>query len=317
MKQASKVVSRTIAAAVIGTVLTTFPAHAENAQTPGAKPALQSLQPVAPLSPPDSALAADPAVPPPAAADLDRIDLKYVKGFAADTGRIVTSPLRWEASDWLKAGLVAGGTVSLFLVDKDVKDFAQKNQSGVASGFAKLGNALGEPVNVFPAVGAAYLYGHLADDAKVRRVSLLTLESLTISGVATMGIKSLAGRHRPNSGDPSTQWHGPSLSSKNVSFCSGHTSNAFAVATVVANEYGDKPYVAPAAYSLATLTALSRIYKNEHWLSDTFFGAAIGYFTSKAVLRLHPPAKGSLENRLSLVPQVGKEMTGLTVSYKF
>jgi membrane-associated phospholipid phosphatase len=217
----------------------------------------------------------------------------------------------------VKAGLVVGGTGGLILLDQGVKNFAQRQRSGVASGFATFGTALGEPVAVFPALGAGYLYGHFTADSQLRRTSLLALESVTISGLATMGIKSIGGRHRPKSGSSPDTWDGPSLSTKNASFSSGHTSNAFAVATVVANEYKENPYVAPTAYSLATLTALSRIYKNEHWLSDTFFGAAVGYFAGKAVLHLHRPAKNQAQNRLSLVPQVGKEMTGLTVSCTF
>lgn len=317
MKQASKVASRVIAAAaLIGTLSASFQAGAEPVPPPVQRTtALATLQPEASLSPPDAELAPDLAAAP--VSNSDKLDLDYVKGFATDTGKILSSPLHWEARDWIKTGLVLGGTGSLILLDQGVKSFAQKHQSSVASGFATFGTALGEPLNLFPALGAAYLYGHLADDTRVRRTSLLALESVTISGLATMGIKSLASRHRPKSGATPNTWDGPSLSTKNASFSSGHTSNAFAVATVVANEYQDNPYVAPTAYSLATLTALSRIYKNEHWLSDTFFGAAVGYFTSKAVLQLHQPAKGKPEKRLSFAPQVGKEMTGLTVNYKF
>jgi membrane-associated phospholipid phosphatase len=157
----------------------------------------------------------------------------------------------------------------------------------------------------------------LADDGKVRRTSLLALESLVISGALTEGLKRLSGRPRPETGEAPDNWHGPGSDSRYVSFTSGHTSNAFAVATVIANEYKDVPYVATTAYGLATLTALSRIYSNKHWASDTLLGAAIGHFVSKAVLDYHKEDKKPLSNRLSLSPQVGKEMTGLTVNYKF
>ena len=304
-----KMVSRITAAAMfLGAALTGSPAFAEPMTPP----------PLPPLVVEIGTEAKPEGIPAKgASSDMDKIDLDYATGYLTDTGKILTSPLRWQAKEWMKAGLVVGGTTSLFFADKAVKEFAQKNRSGVASPFASVGNFIGDPMYVFPSVGAFYLYGYLADDSKVRRASLLALESLTISGAFTSVIKMVARRHRPNTGDPPTDWHGPTLGGKYVSFSSGHTSSAFAVATVIAAEYEDTPYVAPVAYGLATLTALSRIYSNEHWSSDVFFGAAVGYLVSKAVLSYHKDDKDKLGNRLTLLPQVGKEMTGLTVNYKF
>lgn len=250
-------------------------------------------------------------------ASIDRMDGEYFKGYATDAGKIITSPLRWEPKDWVKFSLVIGGTGALFLADKEIKNFSQRNRNSVATAFSHVGNAIGDPLVIFPATGAFYLYGQLADDSRIRRTSLLALESLVISGALTEGIKRVAGRPRPEVGESVGTWHGPVLDKRYVSFSSGHTASAFAVATVVAHEYGEVPYVAPAAYSLATLTALSRIYSNKHWASDTLFGAALGHFVSKAVLSYHKDDKGQLSKRLSIAPQVGKEMTGLTVNYQF
>ena len=249
--------------------------------------------------------------------DVDSINLKYLKGYLVDGGKIVASPLHWEAKDWLKVGIVLGVTSSLFLVDQSVKNFAQSHQSHVASKFATVGNDLGNGLYTLPPLGALYLYGSLADDSRARRASLLSLESYALSGIMTSGMKMLAERHRPNTGDSPTTWDGPHLSLKNVSFCSGHTASAFSIATVFADEYKDNAFIPPIAYSLATLTGLSRIYSNEHWASDVFFGAALGYFTSKALLWYHKEDASKVKNRLSVTPAVGKEMTGLTVKYDF
>jgi membrane-associated phospholipid phosphatase len=252
-----------------------------------------------------------------AGSDVDRINLGYLKGYAVDSGKIIASPLHWGGHDWLKAGLVLGVTSSLFLIDRKVKDFAQSNQSPVASKFASVGNGLGNGLYTLPPLGAFYLYGYLADDNRARRASLLSLESFALSGVLTSGMKMLAERHRPNTGDAPTTWDGPHLSPKNVSFSSGHTASAFSIATVFANEYQDNAFIPPLAYGLATLTGLSRIYSNEHWASDVFFGAAIGYFTSKALLAYHKEDKTKKKARLTVMPAIGKEMTGLSVKYEF
>lgn len=310
--------TRVIAATYLITTFFSLPASAEPTPPPPPESAIIQQQPQAlPHEPPTLLPSVEKLQQTTDASDMDRIDLRYIKGYATDTGKIVAAPLNWKANQWLKLGLVAGGTSALFLVDKDVTRFARKNQSTVASGFANVGDAIGEPLYIFPAVGASYLYGHFADDAKVRRASLLALESLAISGVLTLGIKTVAGRHRPLTGPASDVWEGFTGKNDENSFSSGHTANAFAVATVVADQYKNTPYVAPVAYSLATLTALARIYDNEHWASDTFFGAALGYFVSKAVLGLHKEKTNKHLKRVSLTPHVGSEMTGLTVNYKF
>jgi len=252
-----------------------------------------------------------------ASTDVDGLNMQYFKGYFTDTGKVLAAPLHWEAKDWIKTGLVLGVTSSLFLVDQDVKNFAQSHQSHVASKVATVGNDLGNGLYTLPPVGAFYLYGYLADDHKAQRASLLAVESFAISGAMTSGLKMLAERHRPNSGNSPTTWDGPHLNLKNVSFCSGHSASAFSIATVFANEYKDNPYVPPVAYGLATLTGLSRIYSNEHWASDVFFGGALGYFVSKAVLSFHRDDKSKGPSRLTVMPSVSKEMTGLSMKYDF
>ncbi|MGB9619375.1 MAG: phosphatase PAP2 family protein, partial [Armatimonadota bacterium] len=94
-------------------------------------------------------------------------------------------------------------------------------------------------------------------------------------------------RHRPDESRSSREWDGPGLRGGRVSFPSRHATAAFAVMTVVASEYSDHKWVPPVAYGLAVLCAWSRVNDNQHWASDVFAGSAVGYFTAKAILRLH------------------------------
>ena len=41
------------------------------------------------------------------------------------------------------------------------------------------------------------------------------------------------------------------------------------------------------AYLPAVLTAFSRVYQDDHWTSDVFLGAAIGYFVGTWVHNQH------------------------------
>jgi membrane-associated phospholipid phosphatase len=55
------------------------------------------------------------------------------------------------------------------------------------------------------------------------------------------------------------------------------------VATALALEYRETKWVPVVAYTIATLTALSRVYQNRHWTSDIVLGSALGHFVTKAV----------------------------------
>ena len=86
------------------------------------------------------------------------------------------------------------------------------------------------------------------------------------NGLLTYGIKYVVGRERPDK-------------SNKRSFPSGHTSNSFLTATVAQEIYGST--VGVPAYLMATLSGLSRIQDNKHYLSDVIFGATLGIAVGK------------------------------------
>ena len=248
------------------------------------------------------------------ASQPNRINVEYVKGYLSDAGKIVLSPASWDKSDWLKAGLVVGTTAGLFLVDREARNLTQRNQGSLGDAGATIGNAFGNPLYTLPPLGLLYLYGHVYEDGKARRASLLAVESLALSGAFTWTVKLAAHRHRPYSGESASTWDGPGFKTGDTSFPSGHTTAAFSVAAVLAEEYGDNSYVAPIAYGLATLTGLARVYDNQHWASDAFLGGAIGYFVGKAVVRYHAAAGSSA---LKVLPTVSQQGFGMLAEYRF
>lgn len=244
----------------------------------------------------------------------DRINSDYVKGYFTDTGKILVSPANWDRSDWLKAALVIGATTGLYFADADIRNFTQRNQSSIGAKGAAAGNTLGNPFYILPPLGLFYLYGHLNDDQKARRTSLLAAESLAISGVFTGALKIATQRPRPFTGETAASWNGPSLKIGDPSFPSTHTTAAFSIASVFAEEYDTNPYVAPIVYSLASLTAFARVYDNKHWATDVFFGGVIGYFVGKAVVRNHS-AQGDVP--LKILPTVSQQGFGVMAEYRF
>jgi len=245
-------------------------------------------------------------------ADTVRFDKEYLKSYLTDTAYILSSPIRWDKYDWLTASLVMGATVGLYAYDQNIHDWTQQRRGETTDNIARLARPFGEGQYVVPALGLVYLYGYAAEDSKAEKTALLGVESFLISGAFTQVLKFSTHRYRPEDSDQHDKWDGPSFSNSNLSFASGESTVAFAVATVIASEYGDTVWVPPLAYGIATLTALARMNDNAHWASDVLVGSAIGYFTAKTIVKLHK--KGS---KLTVAPAVVGSGLGLAMSYKF
>lgn len=241
------------------------------------------------------------------------LNKEYFKGYVFDTAHILASPVHWDGYDWMKAALVMGGTGAFFKLDDDIKKFVQDNRNDTNNRLANVFTPFGDGAYMAPALVAYYLQGYYFDNSKSRRVALLSMESFAVTGLFATAIKYGAGRHRPETGDNASRWDGPDIS-RNYAFPSGHTTTAFAIATVFASEYESEPWVPPLAYGIAAMTGLSRINDNKHWASDVFFGGALGYFTSKTILKLH---RDKSFGRLAILPRIDDQETGLMLAYRY
>jgi len=240
------------------------------------------------------------------------LNTDYFLGILSDTKYIFLSPLRWNTSDWLKASLVLGATGAFFALDDKIQNYVQDKRNGTTDDLANVFEPFGNGGYAFPGLVAFYIVGHFTENEKVKRTALLAVESFAVTGIFNFALKFSTGRTRPQSARNSRQWNG--FSTSDDSFASGHTSSVFAVATVLASEYKNNPWVPPVAYGLATLTGLSRLNDNKHWASDVFFGGALGYFVAKTVLKLHSNKKG---RHYTIYPRISKKETGLVFAMRF
>ncbi len=72
------------------------------------------------------------------------------------------------------------------------------------------------------------------------------------------------------------------------SFPSGHTSQAFSMATILSVEYGKKyKWVPFASYSLAASVGILRMLNNRHYVCDVLAGAGIGIISTKIAYWTH------------------------------
>lgn len=73
----------------------------------------------------------------------------------------------------------------------------------------------------------------------------------------------------------------PDGSTRN-SFPSGHTATVFMTATMLHKEYGHRsPWYSIGAYTVATVTGVTRQLNNRHWMSDVMVGAGIGILATE------------------------------------
>lgn len=263
----------------------------------------------------DASPPAGPGVVAPAAAGKDgglKLDGEYLRGYLYDTGKILGSPLRWEGRDWLTASFVVAASVGLYAYDQDIKDWFQDKRNSTTNDLAKVFTPIGNPLLAVPAMGLVYLYGEHRQSEKAKRIGLLGVESIVLSGAFTGALKFATHRPRPDTGERYNKWEASRFfSTDNISFPSLHTSTAFSMAKVLAAE-ADNPYVTPVVYALASLVGLARLNDNDHWASDAFVGAAIGYFTAAAVLRYH-----QRQLPVAILPSVSRDGGGVMLAYRY
>jgi len=260
-----------------------------------------------------------PVTPPPApragqppGIDPDEvISANYSKRLLQDTGTLLTSPLRWDVTDWLIFTGVGAATAGLMFADKEIRRQVQTGRNEFTDSFTSVFRPLEEFVPVVLVAGMAGT-GYAFDIPKLKAASADALEASLISVVAFAGpTKFLTGRSRPDKNQGPVDYRPFNLGSSQPSFT---TANAFAVASVISDHF-PHPAVSLLSYGLAGIAGLSRIYEDKHWASDVLLGAALGTVVGKAVVKLNEQRRAG--SRVSVVPLLGEGIQGAALKIDF
>ena len=219
------------------------------------------------------------------------------------------SPFFTSRDALILAGFTVG-TIAIAPLDAHLaavlqKPGAQENRLlGTSATAFKL---LGVPGTVVIGAGL-YLIGRADGQLRLQDLGLHSVEAVLLSTATSFGIKMLAGRARPyvDAGNPHNFQVARGFSGDDFqSFPSGHTTAAFAFASVLSRETQmwwphSRWYIGTAAYAGATLVGVSRLYNNMHWASDVLGGAAIGTVFGLKVVKYHHSHPGNRIDRALL-----------------
>lgn len=221
------------------------------------------------------------------------LNLHTVGSGFRDGGKVYMSPLHWNCTDWLKVLALGGAAVAIHQVDVPLNDVMYHNSTPFIKGFSKTMAPFGNVLYILPALGGTYIYARLSNKDDLSGFTITAGKAVIIANAMATWSKVLAHRHRPYDDTPSkpNQWDGPRADLKNDSFFSSHTATAFSLATVIASTYSEHKWVPPVAYSMASLIGVSRITGNDHWATDVFVGAVIGYGVGKLIYKLNRSKK--------------------------
>ncbi len=224
------------------------------------------------------------AADPPRLGELLKLDARQVLG----------APVDWSAGQWGIAAATVGGLAALAAHEHgDVGSEADDGHPAVTR--ADVLGAQGS----FAVLGGFYLAGAALHDDHAKGVAVDgAIASLFAAGIITPALKEIVGRSRPHQ---SASGHDFSPFSGAASFPSGHATEAFAVASVVASEYSS-PWVKGVAYGLAGLVGVARVERDAHYVSDVLAGGLIGTLVGREVAHTNQARRGELTVVSSLEP---------------
>lgn len=252
-------------------------------------------------------------IPTPSPSSPRSLEKEFFKNILRDQKAIWLAPFHVRRSDakWIvPAGI---GMAALVTTDRMTGDEIGESHRQVKA--SRVISYEGSIYGLGVVAGTFYLLGRTNNDARARETGVLSAEALLDSLIVGGALKEISQRARPADGvERSEFFDGGS------SFPSGHSTQAWAVATVIANEYQHRRAVQIAAYGIASAVSVARFTGHKHYLSDVVAGSALGYCIGKYVYNAHHRDGAVSESRWPMItPQVNRRIhqygVGLTWSF--
>lgn len=208
------------------------------------------------------------------------LEQQFFKNILRDQKAIWTSPLHLHGRDARWLAPLALGTAGLIATDQSTGDEIAESQKQLHA--SRIISYAGSGYGVGGVALSFYLFGRAKHDERARETGLLGAEALVDSAIVVTALKEISQRSRPLSGKSRSDFF-----DGGSSFPSGHSIAAWSLATVIANEYHDRPLVQLVAYGVAGAVSVARFTGQKHYLSDVLVGSAMGYGIGRYVYHAH------------------------------
>jgi hypothetical protein len=212
------------------------------------------------------------------------------KTFLREQAHIWLAPLRARQGEAMWLGPLAAGMIVSIKSDRQVSHEMSENQdyrdfSGKVSVFGNQYTSIAVPLGM-------YFAGRGFKNERMRRTGLLGVAAVAHTSAVVHTLKTITARQRPEDAA-----HRGLFWRSGDSFPSGHAANAWALATVISHEYGDKKWVRWLSYGGASAVSVSRVGHGRHFTSDVLIGSTLGMLIGRHLTR---HADG--DRRISLEP---------------
>ncbi len=226
---------------------------------------------------------------------------------------IIQAPSNFNKQDLYFALYSGVSTSTLFFIDPSTKNISLRNHNELNDKIFSIDDYLNGGKGKFAGLGI-YLTGFIFKEEKIRITGLYALESVFLASSITGILKYSFGRRRPYAGIDHMNFESfRGKIGKYRSFPSGHTTGAFAFASVMAMSL-DNTYWKIGWYGSAAMVGFARIYHNVHWLSDTFLAGVISYSVANYVVNYE---SRQMETHSPLNFSLYPGPNGITLSVQF
>lgn len=208
---------------------------------------------------------------------------RAVGDFGSDLWAVTSAPARLDRGPGLAlAGVFATGAV-LFALDDEIRsDLSSPEPGGFHTTLRDVGDFF-EPAgfqgNTNAALAGVALLSYFTRQEWLQRPAKQLLYSQWIGAVIRQGAGYAVGRRRPTQASSAYVFD----PGNGTSFPSGHSAVVMEIAAVLSHHLDWRPATV-GLYALAGTVVFQRVDSEDHWASDAWIGAGLGYAVARIVI---------------------------------